>query len=290
MFDQAQALRDIMKARHTPPSIRVITVTSAKGGVGKTSTSINLAIALNKLGRRTLIVDMDLGLANVDVMLGAKTDGNLLSVIHGGRSMRDIIGTGVFDVKFISGGSGMEEMLSLDEEAVQRIITELTCLEDVADTIIFDTSAGLSENAMRLIRASHETILVTTPEPTAVVDAYALLKIVHEQGDRPHISLVVNQASGAKEAMSVADGFIRIAEKNLNIRLNRLGHITRDANMQSAIRMQVPILVSFPKSLASADIRNLTERYLNLPVREARKLGVAGFLESFFSKSVYRET
>ncbi len=288
MTDQAQNLRTMMKLNNT--QTKIVTIASGKGGVGKSSLALNLGIALSQHGRRPLIIDTDFGFNNIDVMLGVHTQYDLLDVIEGRKGVREVIETGLCGVQFISGGSGVYELFRMPPDQLMDIVSSLVELEDVADTIIFDTSAGLSENAMRLIRASHETILVTTPEPTAVVDAYALLKIVHEQGDRPHISLVVNQASGAREATSVADGFVRIAEKNLNIRINRLGHVTRDANMQSAIKMQVPILASFPKCTASADIRNLAERYLSLPAKESRKLGVAGFLESFFSKSVYRES
>ena len=289
MTDQAQNLRTRMKLNNT--HTKIVTVASGKGGVGKSSLALNLGIALSRRGRRPLIIDTDFGFNNIDVMLGVHTRYDLLDVIEGRKSAREVIETGLAGVQFISGGSGVYELFRMAPDQLMNIVGTLTELEDVADTIIFDTSAGLSDHAMRLIRSSHETILVTTPEPTAVVDAYALLKLVHEQGDRPHISLVVNQVANAKEAMSVADGFVRIAEKNLNIRLNTLGHVTRDASMQSAIRMQVPLLVSFPKSAASADINELAQRYLNLPAREPKKLGVAGFLESFFSKSrVYRES
>ncbi len=277
MFDQAQALRDIMKARHTPSSIRVITVTSAKGGVGKTSTSINLAIALNKLGRRTLIVDMDLGLANVDVMLGAKTDGNLLSVIHGGRNIREIIGTGVYDVKFISGGSGMEEMLSLNSDAVQSIVTQLTCLEDVADTIIFDTGAGISDHILRLIGASHDTILVTTPEPTAFMDAYALVKIMGQRNMSPNVRLVVNMADTEKEAGSALDGFIRIADQYAGVSVKGLGYILRDEHMSRAVKLQMPLLVSFPDCKAAYQYQRLAKNLLNLP--DTGENSIAGFLK-----------
>lgn len=289
MTDQAQNLRTMMKLNNT--QTKIVTIASGKGGVGKSSLALNLGIALSQRGRRPLIIDTDFGFNNIDVMLGVHTQYDLLDVIEGRKNVRDVIETGLAGVQFISGGSGVYELFRMEPDQLMDIISSLVELEDVADTIIFDTSAGLSDNAMRLIRASHETILVTTPEPTAVVDAYALLKIVHEQGDRPHISLVVNQVTGAKEALSVADGFVRIAEKNLNIRLNRLGYITRDVSMSSAIKMQVPVLISFPKSVAAADIIALAQRYLNLPVREPKKLGVAGFLESFFSKNkVYRES
>lgn len=289
MTDQAQNLRTMMKLNHT--QTKIVVVASGKGGVGKSSLSLNLGIALSKRGQKALIIDTDFGFSNIDVMLGVHTQHDLLDVIEGRKGVREVIETGIAGVQFISGGSGMYELMKMAPGQLMDILGSLVELEDVADTIIFDTGAGLSDNAMRLIRASHETILVTTPEPTAVVDAYALLKMIHDQGDRPHISLVVNKVANAKEAAAVADGFVRIAEKNLNIRLNRLGHITRDVNMQNAIKMQVPILVSFPRCVASADINELALRYLNIPVRETGRTGLAGFLENFFTRNrAYRES
>lgn len=277
MFDQAQTLRDIMRARQKAPSIRVMTVTSAKGGVGKTSTSINLAIALNKLGRRSLIVDMDLGLANVDVMLGAKTEGNLLSVIHGGRNIREIIGTGVYDVKFISGGSGVEEMLSLNTDMVQNIVTQLMCLEDVADVVIFDTGAGISDHILRLIAASHDTILVTTPEPTAFMDAYALVKIIGQRNMNPNIRLVMNMSDNEKEAVSALEGFTRIADQYAGVPVNGLGYILRDEHMSRAVKLQTPLLVSFPECKAAHQYQRLAMNLLNMP--DTGEKSIAGFLK-----------
>jgi flagellar biosynthesis protein FlhG len=164
------------------------------------------------------------------------------------------------------------------------IVGHLAKLEDVADTIIFDTGAGLSEHAMRLTRAAHETILVITPEPTSMVDAYALLKMLLDQGERPHVSLVVNKVTGAREAATVAQGFTRIAEKNLCVHIHSLGHITRDMSMSNAIKMQVPILISYPKCAAAADICLLAQRYLGQPPNMTKRPGVIGFLEYFLTK------
>jgi flagellar biosynthesis protein FlhG len=270
---------------------KIVTVASGKGGVGKSSLALNLGIELSRHGKKPLIIDTDFGFSNIDVMLGVHTRHDLLDVIEGRKSVTEVIETGLGGVKFISGGSGVYELLKMAPDQLMEIVSGLVELEDVADTIIFDTSAGLSDSAMRLIRASHETILVTTPEPTSVVDAYALLKIVHEQGDQPHISLVINKVTGPREAATVMEGFARIAEKNLNIRVGSLGHITQDASMQNAIKMQVPILVSFPRCAAAADIRTLAQRYLNIPAKPQRKLGMAAFLEYFLSKNnVYRES
>jgi len=288
MIDQAHNLRTMMKLNNT--QTKILTVASGKGGVGKSSLALNLGIALSQRGKRPLIIDTDFGFSNIDVMLGIHTRYDLLDVIEGRKSVREVIETGLEGVQFISGGSGVYELLKMAPDQLMDIVSGLVELEDVADTIIFDTSAGLSENAMRLIRASHETILVTTPEPTAVVDAYALLKIVYEQGDRPHVSLVVNKAANAREAVTVTEGFVRIAEKNLNVRISSLGYISRDSSMLNAIKMQVPILISFPRCAASADIHSLTQRYLNIPVKPNKKPGIAGFLEYFLAKNnLYRE-
>lgn len=283
MMDQAQNLRTMMRLNSM--STKIVTVASGKGGVGKSSLALNLGIALSRRGRKPLIIDTDFGFSNIDVMLGIHTQHDLLDVIEGRRSVREVIETGLEGVQFISGGSGVYELLRMAPDQLMGIVDGLTELEDVADTIIFDTSAGLSEHAMRLIRASHETILVTTPEPTSVVDAYALLKIMHDQGERPHISLVVNKAAGAKEAATVAEGFARIAEKNLCVRINSLGHVTRDASMSNAVKMQVPILISYPKCAASSDIYSLTQRYLGQPPKATKRPGVAGFLEYFLSRN-----
>lgn len=275
-MDQAQSLRDIMRSR-TVHSMKVITVTSAKGGVGKSSVALNLAIALNKLGKRTLVVDMDLGLANIDVMLGAKAEHDLLSVIRDNKDIRDIIGTGLCGVKFISGGSGVEEMINLNEQAVKRIIRQLMSLEDIADTIIFDTGAGISDIILRLICASDDTILVTTPEPTSFMDAYALVKIIGQRDMRPSIQLVVNKAETEREANAAIAGFIRIAQKYTGISVKGLGYILNDDHMVRAVKLQVPLLVSFPGSRAAMNFERLAVTYLEIP--DSGEPGISGFLK-----------
>lgn len=278
-MDQAQALRNLMKARASA-DMRVMTVTSAKGGVGKSSTAINLAIALNRRGRRTLVVDMDLGLANIDVMLGAKTDGTLLNVIQGARDIREIIATGMYGVKFISGGSGMEEMLGLQEQDIGRIISQLMCLGDLADTIIFDTGAGISDNILRLIGASNDTLLVTTPEPTAFMDAYALVKIISQRNLKPVIRLIVNMAESEHEALSAIDGFIRIANQYAGVTVSNLGYILKDDHMVKAVKLQVPLLVSYPDSKAAINYERIAANLLNMPDTGDKSL--SGFLRRLF--------
>ncbi len=280
MTDQAQSLRDIMRAR-SAHSMQVITVTSAKGGVGKSSVALNLAIALNKRGRRTLVVDMDLGLANIDVMLGAKTQYDLQSILEENRDIRDAIGTGHCGVKFISGGSGVEGLLKVNEQSVQRIIYQLMNLEDIADTILFDTGAGISENILKLICASNDTILVTTPEPTSFMDAYALVKIIGQRNMQPSIQLVINKAETEREATAALSGFIRIAEKYVSVPVKPLGYISNDEHMIRAVKLQVPVIVSFPGSRAAIQFERLATQYLQLPT--SGEAGISGFLKRLWS-------
>lgn len=284
MTDQASVLRKLAEEQSRKPT-KVITVTSGKGGVGKSSVALNIAISLSRRGHRVLIIDTDFGFSNIDVMLGVSTKYDLLDVIKRDMDIRDIIEQGLEGVQFISGGSGVYELTQLGGDELMRIVENLKNLENVADVIIFDTGAGVSDNILRLICASHETLLVTTPEPTAVVDAYALIKIISERGKSSGVSLVVNKVSSPAEAESVMDCLVRIAQKNVNIRIDRLGCIVRDVNMQKAIRMQVPILVSFPGCAASANIDSIVSRLINTPAKGTERPGLKSFLDRFLGKT-----
>jgi len=283
MKDQAHNLR-VLKNRQNNKKTKIITVTSGKGGVGKSSFVLNLAISLTRRGQRVLVIDTDFGFSNIDVMLGVHTEYDLMDVVNGDKSIEEIIETGHEGVKFISGGSGVYELTKLSRKQLLSIVDTLYGLEDVADTIIFDTSAGVSDNMLRLICASHETILVTTPEPTAIVDAYALVKIICEESIVPNLSLVVNNADSRNAAQTAMDGLTRIVKKNFDIEIKKLGYILRDINMHNAVTKQVPVLVSYPKSTASVNIEVLASKYLNTPSIKTIKLGLAGFFERFLAK------
>jgi flagellar biosynthesis protein FlhG len=285
MTDQAQNLRDMAKTVKKPA--KIITITSGKGGVGKSSLALNMAISLSRKGKRALIIDSDFGFSNIDVMLGVKTKYDLLDVIQQGMDIREIIEQGREGVQFISGGSGLYELTKLDGNQMMDIVGNLSCIEDIADTIIFDTGAGVNDNILRLVHASNETVIITTPEPTALVDAYALVKIIKEKVEEPTISLVLNKTSSLREALTVADGFIRMVNRNLDLNIRSLGYIMRDDYMQKAIKMQVPILVSYPKCTASENIDALSERFLKKTAfsAEQKKPGILSFLGRLGEKS-----
>ena len=284
MTDQANELRKLANTYAVKPAT-VITVTGGKGGVGKSSVALNIAIALSRKGRRVLIIDSDFGFSNIDVMLGVSTKHDLLDVIKRNMDIRDVIEQGLEGVQFISGGSGVYEMTQLSGGQLMDFVNNVRSLEGIADTIIFDTGPGVSDNNLRLIYASHETLLVTTPEPTSVVDAYALIKIISEKGSGASVNLLVNKADSPAEAASVMDCLARIAQKNVNVRVEKLGFILRDANMLKAIRMQVPILVSFPGCIASANIESIAAKLLKSPAQEPQRHGIKSFLDRFLARS-----
>ncbi|MGI6176567.1 MAG: MinD/ParA family protein [Christensenellales bacterium] len=282
MMDQAQSLRKLME-RKKESGIQVITVTSAKGGVGKSSIALNMAIALSMRGKRTLIVDTDFGLANIDVMLGIRAQHDLTSVIQGKKDIRQIMEVGVQGVQFISGGSGMEELLKLAPQDMQIIIDQLLGLREHIDVIIFDTGAGINENIIRMMCASHITWLVTTPEPTAMMDAYALVKVADRETVKPHIELIVNRAKNEREADAAMKGFIQIAGKYTNIDIKAFGYILNDEHMTQAVKRQEPLLISFPGSLAAGNIRTLANRFCAF-APAGNKTGFSGFLERLLKK------
>lgn len=177
-MDQAEQLRNLIKANSQAkkPVARVLTVTSGKGGVGKSNTSINLAIQFRKMGQKVIILDADFGLANIEIMFGAVPKYNLSDLIYEGKGIKEIITRGPMGVGFISGGSGVASLSNVTQDNIQCIVQSLAELDSLADVVIIDTGAGISDAVMEFLVASGEILLVTTPEPTSITDSYSLLK------------------------------------------------------------------------------------------------------------------
>ena len=283
MMDQARNLR-LMMEKQKNRGMEVITVTGAKGGVGKSCVALNFAIALQRLGRRVLIMDSDFGLANIDIMMGIKPKFDLSHIIREKLDIREAIETGVEGIQFVSGGSGVHELIRLRTDQLEEVICNLLKLDDLADTLIFDTGAGINDNIVRLICASHETIVVTTPEPTAIMDAYALVKTIDRAKMKPRLRLVMNKSESEREANSAISAFIRIAEKYTDIPIEPLGFILQDENMVRAIKRQVPLLVGSPRSIAALNIETIALKYGNNTV--IVKKGIGSFLEKLLGRSM----
>ena len=262
MADQAQNLRELVGKRH---EIRVVSIASGKGGVGKSSISVNLAVALSRHGIRVLVVDADFGLANVDVMLGVTSKYDVSYFLRGERTLHEIIQLGHEGVRFISGGSGVNDLLNMDEGQLAGLLSGLVHLEAPIDLIIIDTGAGINENIVRMVLASSETIVVTTPEPTAILDAYALVKtIVKRNGSHP-LHVLINKCEGKKEAQRVQEGFVEVVGRHLGKNINPLGLIMYNHDVPMSIKRQVPISVSDAGGATAREIDAIARAVLDIP-------------------------
>ncbi len=241
------------------PGARVVAVSSGKGGVGKTTVVVNLALALAQAGHRVALIDADLGTANVDVMLKIDPLFNLSHVISGDKDLQEIMVEGPYGLHVVPGGSGLQELANLNEWQFGRLLTSLAELEKSHDLLLIDTGAGLSKNVTNFFLAADEVVVVTNPEPPATLDAYGLLKVASEQGRKHGIHLVVNRAESPSEAGMVAQKFIETAQKFLDLRVNYLGHVPTDPTVLQAIKKQQPLLVHFPQSVATSSVRRIAQ-------------------------------
>lgn len=252
-MDQAEKLRKMVKQQTAPRRIsRLITVTSGKGGVGKSSLSVNLAIALSRLGKRVVILDADFGLANIEVMLGIRPVHNLADLMFKGKSLKDIITEGPEKIGFISGGSGIQELTSLTKDQIVYLIQKLVELDERADIIIIDTGAGIADSVLEFVAASSEVLLIATPEPTSITDAYALLKTLNRKTEfsleDTVIRTVANKIDTYEEGKELYDKLSIVVGKFLNLKLEYLGSIPQDGNVSKAVMRQKPAIMLYPNS------------------------------------------
>jgi flagellar biosynthesis protein FlhG len=281
--DQAEKLREIMRNKKSSPhkASRIISVSSGKGGVGKTNIAINLALAYAALGKKVIVLDADLGLANVNVVLGVIPRYNLYHLIRQQKKMRDIILDTAYGIQIVAGASGFSKIANLSEEERKVFIEELHELSS-ADIIIIDTSAGVSNNVLTFVAASDDVIIVTTPEPTAITDAYGIVKIIATEVDNLELGLklVVNRVKSVTEGRKVAERVINIAGQFLNIKLDYLGFVYEDVVVQNAVIKQRPFMALDPKGKASICIDHIVRRLENMDFKEGS--GISQFLKKLF--------
>jgi flagellar biosynthesis protein FlhG len=273
MGDQAETLRKLagnpqqggqpLDGEPLPKAAKVITITSGKGGVGKTNMTVNLGIAMSRLGYRVVILDADFGLANIDVLFGIVPQHTLVDLFRDDRSIFDVLTNGPENVKFLSGGSGVEELVRLDNRQLKRFVTNIGLLDKLYDVILIDTGAGLSRNVLSFIMAADEVLLVTTPEPTAVTDAYALVKMVSRRDKSKIIRVLVNKAESRQEADEIMARLTTVSEKFLSLKLHKQGYIVYDESVVRAVKQQKPFLIGFPRSQAARQIAEIAQGLMN---------------------------
>lgn len=292
-MDQAENLRNIIKKQNQVEinNARVIAVTSGKGGVGKSSVSINLALQFTKMGKKVIILDADFGLANIEVMFGVIPKYNLSDLMFKGKDIKDIITEGPEGVGFISGGSGIAKLVNLDKEQVKRLVNKLSELETLADVIIIDTGAGISPTVMEFLVACPETIIVTTPEPTSITDSYALLKALSMNEsfkvNETNIRMIANRVSSESEGLNLYEKLSMVVNKFLNIQIGYLGIIPQDNNIVKAVMKQKPVSLIYPNASSTRRFEQIAQEILNdkndIPVQ---KRGIRGYLKNVFAKSL----
>lgn len=289
-MDQAEQLRNVIKLhnQNNQNNARVVTITSGKGGVGKSNLAVNLAVCLRKAGKRVIIFDADFGLANVEVMFGAIPQYNLSDFIYRGKSIREIITPGAMDIGFISGGSGIIGLNNLTKEQILYIVNSIDTLNELADFILIDTGAGISDQVLEFVMASPEVLLVSTPEPSSLTDAYSLLKALYRNPDfveeETTIHIVTNRVNSRDEGQAIYEKVNSVVSKFLHGSLNYLGMIPQDAALERAVRQQKTVTMSDPNAKSARAISELADHLLNgtrqkTPVR----WGIAQMFSSFLS-------
>ena len=293
MQDQAAKLRElisqkktksnIIKASASEPQARVICVTSGKGGVGKTNFTLNLAIALSKQNHRVMILDADLGLSNVDIVLGIVPKYTLLDVINGSKELKEVITTGPNGIKFISGGSGILELIDMPEVKLHSLIEKLEEINKMADIILIDTGAGLSKSVMSFVMASDEVIIVATPEPTSITDAYAMIKTIGMKERGKRMKLLINRVESINEGKITFEKLKMASEKFLNIQIEKLGYLSEDISVSRSVKLQNPFILQYPNSSVSKNLETIALKLTNESYTEGKLVTQGGFFNKIVS-------
>lgn len=286
-MDQADRLRTIFQQKmndgikNVSFSSRVITVTSGKGGVGKSNTTVNLALQLAKLGKKVVILDADLGLANIELLMGIAPKYSLADVMNGSKSLEQILTQGPLGIQFISGGSGVKELVKVSDAQLNFFIQNLAKLDHIADIILVDTGAGLSNSVMSFVKAVDEVIIVTTPEPTAITDAYSLIKVLkNDVTTLPQINVIINRVDDDKEGTEIFDKLYKVSSKFLKIELRNLGYVPFDSFLVKAVKRQEPVTLLYPKAASSKAFENIGNRLLNGPsIYPENTKGITSFIK-----------
>ncbi len=242
--------------------VKTLAVASGKGGVGKTNVVVNLAVAASKLGKKVIILDADLGLSNVDVLLQLAPRYNIQHVLSGEKSLADIMADGPHGIKILPASSGVQELTSLDEFQRLKIMEEFDAYTGNFDLLIIDTAAGISDNVAFFCVAAQETVIVTSPEPTALTDAYALIKVLFTRYQEREFSIMVNSVKSPEEAFEVFKRLVMVTGKFLNVSLNYLGYIPFDGSIRKAVRAQRPFIDMFPSSDAAMQVCGMAEKIM----------------------------
>ncbi|OQY10766.1 MAG: hypothetical protein B6I28_00200 [Fusobacteriia bacterium 4572_132] len=269
MMDQAAKLRELVKERESRDKkakkknkAEIIAITSGKGGVGKTSLAVNMAAILQKKSKKVLIIDADLGLSNVEIMLGVTPSYTMKDLIKNNKSIEEIIIKGPYKIDFISGGNGFLEITELSNIEREEIFIKLKKLDELYDIIIIDTGAGISKNVISFLEIADQILVVATSEPTSLTDAYSIIKVINEKNNKIEIGVIINRAINIAEYKKAADIIINTSFKFLNKKISKLGFIYEDKVVRETIYKKAPFAIYYPNSKATSCMNYIIEKVI----------------------------
>jgi len=282
--DQASGIRKMRQIK--PKPVRVIAVTSGKGGVGKTNLSVNLRVARSQMGRRVALLDADMSLANVDILLGLSPKYNLSHVLHGEKTLEDIMLTGPAGLKVIPASSGVQQMAELSNIEQAGVIRAFSEIDQSLDVLIVDTAAGISSSVVNFARACQEIIVVVCDEPTSLTDAYAYIKLLNRDYGLNKFHIVANMVQSAQQGEQLFNKLGKVTEKYLDVTLSYTGAVPFDEYLRKSVQKQSPVLEAFPRSKSALAIRNLALKIDGWPI----KIQAGGYLEFFVERMIQYST
>ncbi|MFO0596320.1 MAG: MinD/ParA family protein [Myxococcaceae bacterium] len=251
--------------RRSKRPLRVIGVTSGKGGVGKTNVAVNLAVIAARQGQRVLIIDGDLGLANVEILYGIRPRHHLGHLLDGDVGVQDVLAQGPSGVRVLPAGNGLQRLTRLDDGQRLKLVSALEELEDEFDVVFLDAGAGIGDNVLFFIGAAQEALLVVSPEPTSLTDAYATIKVLCQDAGVRHFDVVVNQSAHEAMGRDIFDKLATVAGRFLDVKVRWLGWVPRDENVHRAVMAQKPLVELFPSSPATRALAQVADTLLHEP-------------------------
>lgn len=277
-MDQAQGIRQMKSQK----PVRVIAVTSGKGGVGKSNVTVNLAVSLAQIGEKVMVMDADMGLANIDVLLGLSPHMNLSHVINGECTLEETIIEGPRGIKIIPAASGIAAMSDLTPAQNAGVIRSFSELTEPVDTLLIDTAAGISDSVVSYTRAAREVIVVVCDEPASITDAYAMIKVMNRDFDVQRFHVLSNQAQGVQQGRDLYNKLYRVSQKYLDVTLDYLGAVPYDDCLKKAVQKQKTVVEAYPRSPASMSFRQVAKKLHQWPVPK----DMEGHLEFFIERLV----
>ena len=277
-LDQAAGLRRIA----TPRPVRVITVASGKGGVGKTNVTVNLGLSLTAQGKEVLLLDADLGLANVDVMLGLHTNYDLSHVLKGERTLEEVICTGPQGMRIVPASSGLQNMAELSTAEHAGIISAFSELSVTPDVLLIDTAAGISDNVVTFSRAAQEVIVVVCDEPASITDAYALIKLLNREYGIYRFRVLTNRVQSVQDGRALYNKILKVTDRYLDVALDFMGVVPEDEYLRKAVQKQRAVVDAYPRSKSALAFKKLASKADSWPVPAS----AGGQLEFFVERLI----